>query len=348
MQFLKNLNLKPINILKIAGLALVIIIIVTLAFRLIGHSFNFLFKNFDNQSISSESNIKFDGGYAEKNMDYGGSNSPSLSLRNVVSSEMVAPEINDIAVIDNNAEDFEVTEYNASIETRHLDNTCQEIAGLKPRDDVIFESSNEYKKNCNYRFKVENNSTEEILAIVENLNPKELNENTYTIKRLVDDYTSELEILENKMASIEETLNNAVSAYDNITGLATRTQDVESLANIIDSKIRIIERLTQEKININAQLERINRSKEEQLDKLKYTYFNIYVTENKFIDGQNLKNSWETTIKLFVRDINKVIQDVTVNLVSLLFLVLQYIIYLFILLLITKYCWKFAKNIWKR
>jgi hypothetical protein len=213
---------------------------------------------------------------------------------------------------------------------------------------VIFESSNEYKKNCNYRFKVENNSTEEILAIVENLNPKELNENTYTIKRLVDDYTSELEILENKMASIEETLNNAVSAYDNITGLATRTQDVESLANIIDSKIRIIERLTQEKININAQLERINRSKEEQLDKLKYTYFNIYVTENKFIDGQNLKNSWETTIKLFVRDINKVIQDVTVNLVSLLFLVLQYIIYLFILLLITKYCWKFAKNIWKR
>ncbi len=70
-------------------------------------------------------------------------------------------------------------------------------------------------------------------------------------------------------------------------------------------------------------MERINRSKAEQLDRLEYTYFNVRVVENKFIDGQNLKESWKVAVKSFVRDINTVAQDITINLVSLLFLILQ-------------------------
>src|SRR3989339_375383 len=177
---------------------------------------------------------------------------------------------------------------------------------LKPREDVIFENASEYEKNCNYSFKVKRDSVKEILSIIESLDPKELNENTYTIKRLIEDYTSELEILQKKLNSIEETLNNAINAYDDITELATKTRDVENLAKIIDRKIRIIERLTQERININSQLERLNRSKAEQLDRLEYTYFRVYVFENKFIDREDLKDSWKTAMKSFVRDINKI------------------------------------------
>src|SRR3989339_721006 len=162
---------------------------------------------------------------------------------------------------------------------------------LKPREDVIFENASEYEKNCNYSFKVKRDSVKEILSIIESLDPKELNENTYTIKRLIEDYT----------------------------------RDVENLAKIIDSKIRIIERLTQERININSQLERLNRSKAEQLDRLEYTYFRVYVFENKFIDREDLKDSWKTAIKSFVRDINKIAQDITINLAALLFLILEYI-----------------------
>jgi hypothetical protein len=70
------------------------------------------------------------------------------------------------------------------------------------------------------------------------------------------------------------------------------------------------------------------------------------VTENKFIDGQNLKDSWQTAVKTFIRDINNIIQDITVNLVTLLFLALQYLIYFFLLLIIAKYGWRLAKRIW--
>src|SRR3989339_566326 len=123
---------------------------------------------------------------------------------------------------------------------------------LKPREDVIFENASEYEKNCNYSFKVKRDSVKEILSIIESLDPKELNENTYTIKRL-------------------------------------------------------------------------NRSKAEQLDRLEYTYFRVYVFENKFIDREDLKDSWKTAIKSFVRDINKIAQDITINLAALLFLILEYI-----------------------
>jgi len=348
MKFPNNLNLKPANILKISGLVLLVIIVITLGIRLVGSSFGSLSLRSSDKGLSMQSMPSFGSGYVDNDMTYGEiSDSVSLSLRNIIASEQLPP-IDGVATTGDDAEDFEVTEYSANIETHRLENTCVKIADLKSREDVIFENANKYERSCNYNFKVKHDSVEEILAIIEELTPKELNENTYTIKRLIDDYTSEVEILEKKMESIEETLATAVSAYDDITDLATRTKDVESLAKIIDSKIKIIERLTQEKININAQLERLSRSKAEQLDRLEYTYFNVRVVENKFVDGQNLKDSWRTVVKLFVKDVNKVIQDVTINLISLLFVILQYIIYLLILLLVAKYGWKITKRIWKK
>jgi hypothetical protein len=274
------------------------------------------------------------------------SDSIGLSVRNVKTAS--APQMDGEVIMGDDAEEFEVTEYSAMIETRHLEETCGKISELKFREDVIFENASEYERSCNYYFKVKSTNVAEILVIIEALDPKELNESTYTIKKLIDDYTSEVDILENKMKSIEETLSNAITAYDDITKLANRVQDVESLAKIIDSKIRIIERLTQERINVNAQLERINRAKAEQLDRLEYTYFNVNILEDKFIDGQNLKDSWKIAVKSFVRDINNTAQNITVNLISLLFIILQYIIYLFIILIVAKYGWIVVKNIWNR
>ncbi len=351
MQFPNNFDFKPINILKITGLALAVLVVVVLGFRLIGSSFVALFPKVGTYSSMSQSAADFDtGGVYNKSgeMAYGESGAAvDLSIRNLISPS-APPVVDGGGTIGDNAEEFEVTEYNANIETRQLEDTCKQISDLKSRADVIFENANEYEKGCNYNFKVKRDSVTEILAVIEALDPKELIENTYTIKRLVDDYTSEVEILEKKLSSIEEILANAIKAYDDITGLAIRTQNVESLAKIIDSKIAIIERLTQQRIYVNTQLERLGRAKAEQLDRLDYIYFNVNILENKFIDGQNLKDSWKDAVKFFVRDINKVVQDITINLVSLLFVILQYVIYFFIVLIIAKYSWKSARYIWKK
>ncbi len=349
MDFLTKFNFKTSNILKATGLVLLAIIVVAVGFRLIGSSFNSVFEKSGVSSVSPQAAPAYeyagDSGSAAK---YGGEDSVGLSTRNVGTTPSSMPIYGNGGTTGDEAEEFEVTEYNATIETRQLDKTCAMIAGLKAEEYVIFENASEYDHRCSYVFKVKRDNVDEILAVIKEIGPKELSENVYTIKRLVDDFTSEAEILEKKLLSIDETLRKAVSAYDDVTVLAIRVQDVESLAKIIDSKINIIERLTQERININSQLERIERSKAEQLDRLEYTYFRVNIFENKLIDGENLKDSWKAALKEFVRDINLVVQDITVNLVALLFLALQYAVYLLILLIIAKYGWQLVRYIWKK
>ena len=342
MNFLEKYNLKTSTILKIAGLAIVAIIVVVFAFSLIGTSLKSL-------SGNQTSTRLFKGMPAyDSAMTESAGVSMGLSARNVASAPSPIMPPNQNGTTGDNAEEFEVTEYNANIETRQLDQTCAQVAGLKGKDYVIFENASEYDQGCNYVFKVKKINVAEILAVIKEMNPKDLVENTYTIKTLVDDYTSKIEILQKKLASIDETLKKAVAAYDEVGTLATKIQNVETLTKIINNKIDIIERLTQERININAQLEQIGRAKAQQLDRLEYTYFRVNILEDKFIDGENLADSWKAAVKEFVTNINKVIQDITVNLIAFLFVMLQYIIYLFILLFVVKYGWKLIKYIWKR
>ena len=352
---IKNFKPTPMNILKASGLFLLAIILISIVFRVLAPTVNTITNSARGIAVS-QSAPAYDGDYyygtddayaEEAAYGYGGGEggNPKLSLSNIGIPSPTPPRG---GTVGDDAEDFEVTEYSVSIETRDKEATCSEISELKDLSYVVFESANEHDRGCNYTFKVRFENVEEILAVLEEFNPEELSENTYTIKRQIDDFTSESEILENKLESIDDTLENALDAYDEITSLATRTQNADALAKIIDSKIGIIERLTQERINITAQLERLERAKAEQLDKLEYTYFYVNVYENKFIDGENLKNSWKAAIKNAVRDINRTIQDVTVNLVTLIFTIVQYMLYFLILLIVAKYLWRVTKYIWKK
>lgn len=348
MNFIKKFKPTPINILKVAALLLVAIFVVSALFRFVGSSFDSIARTVNSSGFATQGAPGIGKAYYGED-DYAyeeGYDGIELSARNVAA---IAPEPpRPGGTTGSDAEDFEVTEYSASIESRNKTAVCAEISSLKKLDFVIFERANDYQDGCNYTFKVEHERAEEILAVIESLNPRELSENTYTIKRQLDDFTSETEILENKLDSINKTLEDAIDAYDEITALATDTQNAEALASIIDSKIGIIERLTRERINITAQLERLARSKTDQLDRLLYTYFHINVYENKIVDFENLKDSWKSALKGFVRDVNRVVQDVTINLIALLLLLAQYVIYFFIILFVAKYGWRITKDIWKK
>jgi hypothetical protein len=347
MEFLKNIEWSPFNILKALGLLLLALIIISFTIRILSPISEVVMQNSRDFSMStSGSRPAYDTNdgysYAEEAV-YGEGGSVKLSINNVSNP---SPEPG--GSVGGDVEDYEVTQYSASIETRDSNDTCTEISSLKDLDYVIFENTNEYDRGCRYTFKVEHEKVAEVLATIEAFDPKKLSENTYTIKRQLDDFTSETEILENKLASISETLESAISAYDEIAVLARRTQDAESLAKIIDSKINTIERLTQQRINITAQLERLSRGKAEQLDRLEYTYFSVDVYENRVIDGESIKESWKGAVKGFVRDINRTAQDISINLVALLFVLFQYILYFFILLFVAKYLWRFTQGIWKK
>lgn len=344
MQFLKDIDFKkPLNLFKAAVLGLFGIVALVFVFSLINSSVRPFLTTGKGESVSSVAPSFYGGAstgevamYSQKGMPIA-----DLSYRNI------AP-IPSQTTVGNTAEDFEVKDYSALIETRNKAEVCSQIANLKSLKHVIFENAQESDRNCNYSFKVEHARAGEILAVIKDLDPRDLSENTRTIKSQIDDFTSQTEILEKKRTSIDETLKNALTAYDQITALAVKTQDASSLAKIIDSKVQLIERMTQERININQQLDYLARAKTEQMDRLEYTYFSVSVYENKYLDGKNIKDSWQAAVKSFVYTVNRAVQDASINLIGLLFVLIPYFIYALIVLVVAKYGWRLVKYIWKK
>lgn len=339
MEFLKKYDLSVPQLLKVLALAVAALIVVAFISSVFKGSP--LGQGISDGSITSLPSIGVPQYYGESDVAY----DEKLSTRNVAGSMPIVPE-GDNYISGASAEEYEVKDYRATIETRDMERDCGIIRDLKSREDVIFENTSEYDRGCSYTFKVKKDSVSGVLLTIEELEPKELIENAYTIKEQVDDFTSEIEILEKKLVTIDATLESATAQYDSITSLATRVEDVESLAKIINSKLTIIERLTEERLRTSSELERILRAKAEQLDRLEYTYFYVNIYEEKYLDGKALRDSWQRALKQFVYDINTIAQDLSIGLVALIFFVLQYAIYFFILLFVVRTGWGLTKRIW--
>ena len=338
-------NFKVTDALKVGGIVIIAFVVLGIGIKLISAPFNSLISGvgYDRAQTSSMPPSMYGSGTKEMAL---ADEDVSLSARNVNGGIMPQPQTPGTTGSD--AENFEVVNYNGSIETNRLNNTCKTITDLKAKDYVVFENSNESDTYCTYTFKVAKDHVEEVKKIINDLDPRELTENKYTIKNQVEDFTSETDILKKKTEVIETTLKNALTAYDQITALAARTQDAGALAKVIDSKIQTIERLTQERLNINEQLDRLGRGKAQQLDRLEYTYFTIHVYENKYLDGETLKDSWKQAVRSFFFDLNTIAQDLTIGLVTLLVTAAQFILYFFIVVVVAKYVWRGTKYVWNK
>lgn len=371
MDFIKNFDPTPMKLAKLAGVLVLALIVLALAAQMFAPSLPLSIMPRMPQTdmaYPSEMGISYstdnsDGGYGyasakpaatPQGSAYGESGgTATLSSRNVMAITNINPSIAPVppsggAGAGAGAEDYEVTEYSASIETRKRNETCGAFAELKAKEYVVFENSNAYDRGCSFTFKVEHSHVSEVLAWLKTLDPKYLNENTYTIKRQIDDFTSEQDILKKKLTEIDNTLKSATTAYDEVARLATQTRDASSLSQVIQYRIQIIQQLTQERLSVNEQLDRLARAKADQLDHLDYTFFRVDVTENKYIDTRDLAESWKQALRDVVRVINDAIQGVTINLLALFFIVLQWTLYALILLIIAKYGWQLAIRIWKK
>ncbi|HMO77829.1 MAG TPA: hypothetical protein PKA42_00780 [Candidatus Paceibacterota bacterium] len=331
MDFLKNLSAMQKNVLKFGG-AFLLGVIMVVGFS--GQTGTSPFVQMKNDVM--EQGYSSDAGYYGEVM---------LSERNISGGLM--PPMDPTYTPGADTEDYEVKNYSISFESRNKAKECVAIRDLLKRDDVVFENTNEYDSGCSYSFKVKKESVEAVLYLLDSLNPKEVNENAYTIKREVTDYTSEIEILEKKLAAITTTLTESLATYDSLIARATAQGNVSSLAQLTDSKLNLLERLTMSQIEINAQLERINRSKAEALDRLAYTQFYVSVYENKFINGKEIGNSWTAAVQKLFRDMNNFAQEVSLGFVALLFMIVKYALYGVVILFVVRFGFNFAKKVWQ-
>ena len=338
MSIFKNFDWSLKSIAKVVGALFLGIVALSIAIALISFSFETVFN-------IGQSNNRYDsypqslgGGYAEEA-------SFDMAMSSKSSSYYPTPASGFSTGTD--AEDFEVKHYSGTIETAKLDKTCATIADLKAKDYVIFENSNKNDDNCYYRFKVLKENTEEIVAVIESLDPEIFNVSVSSIKSRVEGIDDELKILKKKLESIEDTLEDAEDAYDEISKLATRKQDAETLAKVIDSKLSLIERLSNQKLQVKEQIDRYNERMGDQLDKLDYTFFDINVYKDLIFDWEDIKDTWKWETKELVRNVNEVFQAVTLNLVTYLVRFAQVVLYLFISVFLLKLVWVGIRRIWK-
>ena len=339
----KNFDWSFKSIAKGFGALLLGVVALTILISLLGFSYRIVTNSGAVRGITQSLSMKsmnyamdYDDGYAEEAIaerSYGGGIAPSMALN-------VSPTGSD-------AEDYEVREYNATIKTQKIDETCGVIAELKAKDYVIFENSDKNESYCYYRFKVNKENNEEILAIVQNLDPEYFNANIRTIKGSIEHYESEVEILNKKLESVEETLQNAQSAYDEISKIATQQRDAETLASIINNKLNLIEKLTNERLSIKERIDRYNKSKADQMDQLDYTFYNINVYKDALFDWEDIQKEWRSEFKQMIQEINQTFQGVSLGLVMYLFKFVQIAIFFLISLFLIKIIWAFTKKIWK-
>src|SRR5690606_27393110 len=121
--------------------------------------------------------------------------------------------------------------------------------------------------------------------------------------------------------------------YDEITRIASQSSDASSLARVISSRVEVIERLTNERLQLAGQMERIVRAESEALERIDYTQFNVSISEVKYFDGERLSDSWRDALRNFFTNVNQALQGLTIGLVSFVFLALPFIAYAFIVLL---------------
>ena len=363
MNILQSLKASPKQLLKALGIAIVVVIVLAILLRLLGfsgspasmfygalNSANRAFGPSYQESAGSYGSATISG-YADmaasdsvgSYKSYDVSQGISLSPRNISPVPPTNP-----GTTGSDAENYEVTQYHATYETKDLKKICGEFTKLKPFDYVIFENASEGDTSCSYTFKVAKQHVAQMVEIIKSLNPRDFQEERYTIKRQIEDFTSEQQILEARLKNIDDTLRTAMTAYDEISRLSTQTRDADALARVINSKIQTIQQLSQQKIDVSTQLERLSRSKAEQLDRLDYKYFYVSIYELKYIDGEELGRSWQQAVKSFVYNVNGIVQDISIGLVAFVMLIVQYVLYLVIVLLVAKLLWKFALWVWKK
>ncbi|MFH0820690.1 MAG: hypothetical protein V1908_02840, partial [Candidatus Peregrinibacteria bacterium] len=185
MSFLQNFDWSFKSIAKVIGMILAGIVVLTIVIALFGFSMRTIFQTANDQIPSYSGAEKM--GFAVDQASMGRSIAP------------MPPEGGYVTGTD--AESYEVKTYSADVKTRHLEETCGKISALKPRPDVIFDTANVNEDSCYFSFKVKKEKEAEIIAVIEELKPENVNANVQTIKGTIESFDKQLQILENKLAS---------------------------------------------------------------------------------------------------------------------------------------------------
>lgn len=244
-----------------------------------------------------------------------------------------------------NAEEWESRSYDASYRTRNFTETCAAIADLKPLEHVVFLNANSSDRYCSYTFNVASDHEDEVVATLKALTPSDWYENTVTLERSVEDTRDQVVILERRLASLSETLAEAEDAYDAALAGARGVKDYASIAQIVNNKVSLVERITKEKLAVQAQIDAYTKNLGRTTDRVDYTRFSVNVEKRMLVDWRGLGDSWRYELDAFISQLNDALQELTFGLVMLIIAIVRWLIYIGAALFVIRLVWLGGKRI---
>lgn len=247
----------------------------------------------------------------------------------------------------NNLEAYETTDYNISARTRQFDEFCSSVRALKIQDQFDFRNISETSNHCSATFYTEEEHVGTVLATFEQFSGVDVNRNTNSVTRQRDRLESQTDILQQQLASVERTLAAAETDFDSVIAIARTEGNASELANAIRQKLQMVDSLTQRKINLTSQLSNLYRQAQDLEERIDAVQF--YVSASPVIHSspgeheRKWANAWHELTDAFTQTLI----GLTTGLGIFLLAVIQYGVYILIVIVILRYLWKFLRKLWK-
>lgn len=246
------------------------------------------------------------------------------------------------------AEDaYEARAYRASISTGDFGRVCDTLEGWKPRADVVFEEATRSDTSARYRFKTTRAAAPDILAALKAFDPDDLTENTEVVKKQVLAYTSELDVLKKREALLQQTLLDVSTAYDELVALSKTTENVKVLATVIDDKLRYLQELSRQRIEVSREIAALAERMADLRDRIDFVYFTVDVAKYRIIDTAALRDAWVRAARDLVDAANVAVQTLTLGFLTLCLLAIKVVFFGALGIVAVKYGWRLAVRLWQ-
>ncbi|MCA9368557.1 hypothetical protein KC887_10020, partial [Candidatus Kaiserbacteria bacterium] len=244
-------------------------------------------------------------------------------------------------------ETYETTSYSVSARSNQFDNLCDSLSNLKADDAIHFKSLTMSLNNCNAQFFVEEGKVDTVLAQFDSYDGVTIDRTTASVTRHKEQIESQASIVRAQLDTVEATLAEAQTAYDEIIALARSERDADALNAAIRNKLQQIDSLSNRKIALTSQLDSYAQQAADLEERLGVVEF--YANFNRLTPTQvgQHERQWSQAFEQLGNQFTMTLIGLTITFGVFLLYVVQYGVYVLVLLVIARFGWKLLQRIWK-
>lgn len=248
--------------------------------------------------------------------------------------------------------DYDTKSHNAFIESKNIEEDCDNFLSWLNADYIKRNSVNLNKKTCSFNIWIKRWNEDKFIEFINTFDVKELNTNITNMAKTYSWLTSKTEDIKKKIEETERLLEETKTWYDELWN-SIKIQNmwadwIDALNKIINNKANLINKFTQQREKLNDELNVYIKQITDLNEMIWYTDFYVYFSEKKVLDLESIKNGWYYDFKTMVYDVDETFRDLSVNLVSFVMIVLKSSIYIVISVLFFLFFGKWLYVTWRK